>query len=388
MSSGATERRIRIAQVVNNLHYGGLERVVQDLVWGFPSAEVETHVVLLGYAGRYATALPESAQVHLVPPMSKLSMVQPVALTALLREIDPDVLHTHSGVWLKAVRAGRSARIPVMVHTDHGRGVPDPLLHRFLDHLASRFTDRVVAVSDSVAASLRARVVSRPVPITVIPNGVDTDRFRPRGGAASLRAELGIANETPVVGSIGRLEPVKNYELAVRALIALHRRWDAATAPKPVLVLAGDGSVRPALERLVSGLGVTSHVRLLGWRDDVHGLLDTFDLFTMSSWSEGTSMSLLEAMSTGLGCVVTDVGGNRAVLGAGLADSLVPPGDVEALAKAWQLDLGSSERRKDRGDRGRDRVIQQFSSQHMVARYLALYRDLLAGRERRALAAS
>lgn len=373
---------IRVAQVVNHLHYGGLERVVYDLVRHFPRGEVESHVVLLGYPGRYAADLSDHAALHLLPPMSKLSLVRPLAVTAVLRNIRPHVLHTHSGVWLKAARAGRAARIPAMIHTEHGRGMPDPLVNRVFDHLASRMADTVVAVSEPVAARLRAGIVSPRVPLVVIPNGIDTDRFRPRGGAESLRPEWGIPDGAPVIGSIGRLEPVKNYELMVHSLAALLRQWDGQGAPQPVLVLVGDGSDRQPLERLVSELGLVDQVRLLGWRDDVHRLLDTFDVFSLSSRSEGLSMSLLEAMASGLPCVVTDVGGNRALLGDDLADGLVPAGDAAALAHAWNRDLQSRERRLERGGLGRERVVRQFSTQHMVGRYLDLYHELLDGRDR------
>lgn len=361
--------------------------MVHDLVRRFSPGEVETHVVFLEYLGQTGSGLAEYAKLHLAAPTSKLSMIQPVALASLLREIRPDVLHTHSGVWLKAARAGRAARVPVLIHTDHGRGVPDPFLHRLLDSLASRLTDTVVAVSESVAVSLRSRVVPRQVQIVVIPNGVDTEAFRPRGGTADLRAELGIPPGTPVIGSIGRLEPVKNYGLAIRALAALIRRWEASDLPQPMLVLAGDGRERPVLESLTKELGVEQQVRFLGWREDVHCLLDTFDLFTLTSRSEGTSMSLLEAMSSGLGCVVSDVGGNRTVLGEELASALVPPGDMDALVRAWQRDLSATDHRVRLGRLARERVIQSFSLRQMADRYLALYHQLLALRSNPGLAA-
>lgn len=386
--SGETGRRIRVAQVVNNLHYGGLERVVQDLIRCFPREAVDSHLLLLQYEGRYAAALSGQAEIHLLPPMRKLSLIHPVALTRLLRRIRPDVLHTHSGVWLKAARAGRTAGVPAQIHTDHGRGIPDPPLHRLLDRMASRYCDTVVAVSESVAQRLRSGIVARTRNVVVIPNGVNTEAFRPRYGSLSLRSELGLSENTPVVGSIGRLEPVKNYGLAIRAFAELTRLWQTEEKPMPVLLLAGDGSERSALARQAQALGIGSQVRFLGWRDDIHDLLDTFDLFTLSSRSEGTSMSLLEAMSSELPCVVTDVGGNRAVLGKDLVAALVSSEDPEALARAWLRVLTDAAGRTAFGRQARKRVVECFSSRRMAAQYLTLYHHLLSRPGNPALAAS
>lgn len=367
---------IRVAQVVNNLHYGGLERVVQDLIRCFRPEEVESHLVLLEYDGHYAAGLDGLAQLHRLPPMSKLSLLQPVALTRLLERVRPDVLHSHSGVWFKAARAGRLARVPAQVHTDHGRAFPDPQLHRWLDRLASRYCDAVVAVSDSVADRLHSGIVPRHRRMEVIANGIDTTAFRPRGGALSLRRELGIPDQASVIGSIGRLEPVKNYELAIQALRHLITIGKPGEPP-PHLVLAGDGSSRSALEREIRSHGLESRVHLLGWQDDTEALLDTFDLFTLTSRSEGTSMSLLEAMSCELPCVVTDVGGNRAVLGPALKTALVPSDDLPALSLAWSRMLNDAAERDRFGRLARVRVVEAFSSQRMAENYLTLYRDLL-----------
>jgi glycosyltransferase involved in cell wall biosynthesis len=120
---------------------------------------------------------------------------------------------------------------------------------------------------------------------------------------------------------------------------------------------------------MVADRTLGAHVRLLGWRDDIHALHAAFTLFTMSSHSEGTSISLLEAMSAGLCPVVTDVGGNRAVVGDELAHRLVPREDPAALAAAWCDALVDRERRMADSDCARQRVERCFDLQAMVRRY-------------------
>jgi glycosyltransferase involved in cell wall biosynthesis len=130
------------------------------------------------------------------------------------------------------------------------------------------------------------------------------------------------------------------------------------------------------LETLARTLGIADRVRFLGWRDDVERLYGAFDLFTLTSQSEGTSVSLLEAMSAGLCPVVTDVGGNRAVLGPDLASLLVPSNDDIALAAAWWRHLLDNELRRDMGRRARARVQSEFSLGRMVENHIEIYRQL------------
>jgi glycosyltransferase involved in cell wall biosynthesis len=372
ISSG---RPVRVAHVIQNLNYGGMERVLHSLAHRLPPLGFEVHIVVLQYLGRFAEGLEDSVTFHEVPPMSRLSLFHPGRLIALLRGIAPDVVHSHTGVWLKACRAARVARVPVMVHTEHGRPDPVPLSDRLIDNCASRWTDAVIAVSDALAGVLRRQVVHHPERVRVITNGVDVDHLRPPTDRSALRAALDLPPGALVIGSIGRLEPVKNYQLALRAFARLGT--GAGEGASPVLVLAGDGSERACLEALAGELGIAARVKFLGWRNDADRLYGAFDLFTLSSRSEGTSISLLEAMSTGVCPVVTDVGGNRAVLGPGFEELVVPGDDEAALAAAWQRQIADPARRSGMGARARSRVEAGFSLNRMVEQHVALYHELL-----------
>jgi glycosyltransferase involved in cell wall biosynthesis len=366
------ERPLRVLHVIQNLNYGGMERLLADIVSHCDRDRFESHVLVLQYLGRFSEEIEGKATLHQSPPLSRWSMLWPASLSRQIASIAPDVVHTHSGVWFKAARAARLARVPRVVHTEHGRGAPDPLLYRMLDGLASRRTDLVVAVSDVLAEQLERTVVRGRAPITVVRNAVDTVRFAPRRDTGRIRAELGIPADAPILGSIGRLEPIKGYDSAIAAFARLVESVGGGMPPAH-LVVAGDGSERARLAALVAQRGLGGRVHLLGWRDDVHDLLSCFTLFTMSSRSEGTSVSLLEAMSSGLCPVVTRVGGNAAVLGAGLAHRLVPSGEVEALAAAWHDALGDTPHRLADAAAARVRVQIAFGLDAMVTRYEKLY---------------
>ncbi len=151
----------------------------------------------------------------------------------------------------------------------------------------------------------------------------------------------------------------------------MRANWTAT--PQPVLVLVGDGSERKLLEQSAAASGVADSVHFLGWRSDIERIARSFTLFSMSSHSEGTSVSLLEAMSSGLCPVVTSVGGNAAVLGDDLKHRLVPAADPDALARALAEALRNPEQLGRDARTARERVLQQFGLDAMVSSYEALY---------------
>lgn len=370
-SARRPQARVRVLHIVQNLNYGGMERVLADIVRGIDQARFETHVLVLQYFGRFAEGLEKWAQLHSARPMSRWSLIWPHTLASQIARIAPHVVHSHSGVWYKASLAARLAGIPRVVHTEHGRRHPDPLGDRVIDAIAARRTDAVVAVSHQLGQHLISKQVVPRRRLHVIPNGIHTEAFRPRPDDGTIRRELGVPLHIPILGSIGRLETIKGYDVMIRAFAMLLAEWPDEV--KPVLVVAGEGSDRPLLEQLITALGIESRVHLLGWRDDTQALHASFTAFTMSSRSEGTSISLLEAMSAALCPVVTDVGGNRAVLGEHLAHRLVAPDDPRVLADAMRVVLREPERRAEDGRAARARVESEFSLTLMLQAYEALY---------------
>ena len=279
-------------------------------------------------------------------------------------------MHTHSGVWYKGSLAARTAGVPWIIHTEHGRREPDGWPHRLIDGLAAQRTDAIVAVSARLANDLPTTIKAPATRVVCIPNGIDTDAYAPRPDSGSIRRELGIPAGAPIIGSVGRLEPIKTYDVMIRAF-AEFARTDAGR--DATLVIAGDGTMRGALEKLIDELEIQPRTHLLGWRDDVRDLFSAFSIFTMSSRSEGTSISLLEAMSFGLAPVVTDVGGNAAVLGPSLEHSLVPAGQPAALAAAWEAMVSDQGLRARTSKLARDRVLSGFSLAQMIRAYESLY---------------
>lgn len=364
--------KLRVLHCIQNLNYGGMERVLSDLVRGVDHDAFEPHVLTLQYRGRYGDGLEGYATLHDGPEQSPLAMIRPRVLADAIARIDPDVVHLHSGVWFKAARASRLAEVPRVVYTEHGRRPPpEAWLTRLLDGFAARVTDHIVAVSDATSVQLQSGPGVPPERIHVIPNGIDTDRFAP--GPTTFRDAHDIADDAVLIGSVGRLEPVKGYATLLRGLRTMLDRDDIEV---PVhLVLAGDGSLREELQALARTLDLCGQVTFLGWWDDPEGLLRALDIFALTSVSEGTSISLLEAMSTGCCPVVTRVGGNPHVLGPELAHRLVESGNPESVAAGLADAVRDRDRRRADGARGRQRVCDTFAVRRMVEAYSRLYTE-------------
>lgn len=364
--------RRRVLHVVWDFSRGGLERLVHDIAKGIDRDRWETHVLSLLGTGEFAQGLEGVAEVHATGRMSRGSLVLPLKLTRVIREIAPHLVHTHSGIWYKTATAARLAGVPRVVHTDHGR-TPQGRVGIALERMAAQRTDAVVAVSQGVM-DFHLRELRTPAARMVkLLNGIDTRRFRVRGAAAERPAILPAG---PIVGTVGRFDPIKGYDVALRAFAAALR---APGMEGATLVFVGDGPERGRLEGDARALGIQDRVVFAGWVRAVEEVLPWLDVFTLTSWSEGTSLSLLEAMSCGVCPVVTDVGGNADVLGEGLRHRLVAAGDPDSIARGWVAAFTDAERRRRDAAAARARVVEVFDLRIMVQRYEALYDRLLDG---------
>jgi len=293
-------------------------------------------------------------------------------LARLLRREHTTIVHTHNVPahfhgGLAAVLAG----VPVRIHTKHGRDHPNNPAKVRLNHWLATFTDVVVTVSDDAGdVALRIEKVN-PRKVRRIWNGIDTEQYRPASGLASDRP--------PTIATVARLSPEKDQKTMLAAFQRVLDGWPSSGPdPSPRLVVIGDGPCRAELEAEANRLGIAGQVDFLGMRSDVPSLLPRYTLFTLSSVTEGISMTLLEAMACGVPIVATDVGGNREIVQPPTCGLIVPPRDPQALATAYRELLRDPNRRAAMGAAGRQRVVEHFSLETMCRQYAHLYEELLA----------
>jgi glycosyltransferase involved in cell wall biosynthesis len=311
-----------------------------------------------------------------IAPLSDLLAL--AGLTRLMRAWQPQIVHTHTAkAGLLGRLAARAAGVPTVVHTFHGhvlRGYfspPKQALFRRLEALLARAADALVAVSESVKQDLVALGVARAEKIRVIPLGLELRALAATLPRGRLRREAGLSDDTPLVGMVGRLVPIKDVPSFLRAA-----RLVADARPSVRFALVGDGEERPALEALASGLGLERAVHFCGWRQDLAPVYGDLDVVVNASRNEGTPVALIEALAAARPVVATAVGGTPDLLGRGERGRLVPAGEPEALARAILETLDQPEAAKQRACRGRDHVIATHSSERLFRDMDALYREL------------
>lgn len=369
---------MNITHVVENLNRGGLERVVIELAKAQRAAGHDVQVVCLYDRGGLAGEL-DAAGIP-VRAIGKRDGIDLRALWRLRRAIGrhgTQVLHSHNSIpHYYAVFATLGRRFRRVVNTRHGMGDINPSSRReWLFRQSMRWTDVAATVCEAARTRLAEIAAAPPEKLRAVPNGIHVERFRAagHGSRARLVAGLGLPPGTHLVGFVGRLNWAKDLTTLVRAFALVAARRDDVA-----LVLVGDGEEREALAGEVARAGLGDRVRLLGDRSDVPDLLSGFDLFAMSSISEGYSIALLEACASGLPVVATDVGGNREIVRDGHHGLLVPARDPDALATALVALLADPERRAAMAGAARRWALAEATFQAMAARYQSLYADGLA----------
>lgn len=365
MQDGKLKGKINVLFVILSLEIGGMEQVVADLIRYLDHGRFNPIVACLEVLGPIAAELGKQGitvvQVGRMTPM--LSFVYPDKLMKLMRAYRIDVVHVQSGCWHKAALAARLCGIRNVIYTEHGRIFPDSRAVKFLDRLYVPFTRHVVTVSENLAEYMSRAVGIPAKKISVVINGIDVERFRVARDTSEQTGALRI-------GIIARLAPVKDITTLVRAMAIVHQR-----NPQTLLSIVGDGPERDILESLVNELGLTSVVTFHGFRRDIPAVLEDMDIFTLSSQSEGTSITLLEAMASGKPVVVTEVGGNPAIVEQGVNGFLVPPGEPAMLAKALLQLAENPALRQSMAAANIRKVAERYSIQAMARRYEALYRE-------------
>lgn len=365
-------RPVRVTHVVFDLNGGGMESLVAAMAAKWRGTNVSLSVITLsgriGHVGEQVRGLVDEFMVlHPAP----ISMLAPTGLAMAIRGMKPDVVHLHTGAWLKGVYAARLASVPTIIYTEHGREHDDPLVNRLQDRLAAQWTDHVAAVSPRLSRYMSSAVGVEPRRVVTIPNGVDTELFSPGPADEALRARLAIPADALVIGSVGRLVPVKAYGKLVEAYAEIRRGRPAGSAPL-ILVIFGEGGDRAEIEATADRLGVRDGVRLPGWTDRPADAYRLLDVFVMTSLSEGMSISLMEAMACGVAPVVTDVGSNAEVLGESLAAHAVCDGAGASLSARITELLDYPAERAAVGAEARARAC----SAHSLARTLGDYERL------------
>lgn len=386
-----TDRPIRVMNIISRLNVGGPTIYAALLTEKFHLPDYES-VLVCGMVEPGEGDMSYYAEQHGVKPIvipelgRSLHPIKDIVtlrkVYGLIREYQPDVIHTHTAKagFIGRV-AARLAGVPVIVHTFHGhifRGFFNPLLtHLFiqLERWTASMSDTIIALTDGLRRELAEDYhIARKKQITVLPLGLDLDGFAGTiRHAGTFRAACNLPENALLVGIVGRIVEIKNHALFLDAAVRVRARL-----PNVHFVIVGDGELRPETEARVDALGLRGSVTFTGWLRDLTAIYSDLDVVVISSLNEGTPVSVIESLAAGCPVVATAVGGLPDLLDQGSLGKLVKAGDADALADGILQtlndppDVAAAQRL----------MIDRYGIDRLVKDLDELYRGLLAKKRR------
>ncbi len=366
---------MKILHFITSLKIGGAEQALCNMLALLQHQGFQHHVAYF-YDGPHVQTL-HKLGIPTYQIKGLFHHYDPIALLRLkklIRHIKPDVLHT--SLWSANIIGrllGRMHKIPVVCDL-HGNCTKEGFIRNMLDRLTAAMPYRTVAVADAVGTAYKQHILParKHTQLVVIKNGIDVDRLHAQAFAQPLeRADLGLEPNAFIVGAIGRLEPIKSYDVLIRAFA----QWcNATTASQPRnLVLVGDGSQTEKLKDLVRQLGIAQLVIFVGARTDACRFYPLFNCFALSSQSEGLSLALLEAMSFGLPVISTSHLQHHDVIEHSINGLLVPSNDVTAYTAALKQLYDTPLLRHSMSAVNKKIIDKQYRIQRVVEQYRTIF---------------
>jgi len=379
---GGVRMRRTILHVIYSLYRGGAERLIETQILGSDRRRFEYIVCsITGGDDMIDRIASTGARVYLLGKRNRGDLTAVTKLASVIRSEKVDLLHLHNSpgmFWgtLGQIMSGSGA--PVL-RTEHSPYRPEtvPWLYRHLYPLLTARAGRIICVSGRVRSSFAAAFPALASKYVEIPNGIRLADFEKLPPRAECRAQFELPGGVKLIGSVGRLTPVKNQKLLIEALVLVRR-----AVPDAHLAIVGDGELHASLASYAEVHGVGECVSIITETPRIENFYGAIDVFCLSSDSEGMPLTLLEALASGVAIVSTDVGGIPDVIEDGKTGRLVPKGSTEALAGRIVELLKDPARAAELAASGRAMVRERFSAEKMVAATEAVYEELLANRPR------
>ncbi|MFC1631067.1 glycosyltransferase family 4 protein [Candidatus Omnitrophota bacterium] len=384
-----SKNKIKILRVIARLNIGGPAIHTVLLSSGLDGAKFESTLVAgqveAGEGDMLYLAREQGIRPVLIPELGRSLNLRNDwtafwKLFALIKKVRPDIIHTHTakagslgrlaGVLYNLIFSSNSCRL---IHTFHGHVLHSyfsrikSIIFLWIERFLALFTDRIIAVSESVRSELIALKVSSAKKIITVPLGLDLEQY------LNIENEIVRGREYRTVGIIGRLVPIKNHRMFLEAVKRIKDAFSADQKTKFLIV--GDGPLRQDLEIYAQQLGVSKDVTFSGWISDLNQVYSELDIVTLTSLNEGTPVALIEAQASGLPCVATEVGGVADVVEQGKSGILVPNQDTESFISALIKLLNSPDLLRRMGRSGRSRVKHRFSKERLINDIEDLYQQ-------------
>jgi sugar transferase (PEP-CTERM/EpsH1 system associated) len=364
-----------VLHVVPQLGMGGTEHGLLNLIRGLGDEEFEHRICAVrSIDTEFVSRMKMKSRVCCVGSNRRGFQFPLFRLARIMREFKPHIVHSRNFGALEAIPAAKLSGVPALIHSEHGYELDTifglPIRRRLLYRVLYSLADTVFTVTDDLRVFHASQSWLRRSRFRVIYNGADTRRFSPnREMAGSIRDQFNIPIERVVIGSVGRLVPIKDYPTLLQAASNLLQQGKDIH-----LLLVGSGPEQARLEdRVKASSLLAGRVTFTGASDHVESLLSAMDIFVLPSICEGMSNTLLEAMASGIPVVVTQVGGNSELVQEGKSGFFFTPRDAEALTQRLLTLIHSAQNRSAIGNAARKRALELFSLEGMLERYRNLY---------------
>lgn len=358
---------LRVMFLVTSMPVGGAETLLVNLIRRLDRERFVPEVCCLKDRGPLGDVLAGEIPVHsgLLGGKYDVRILRRLSRLFVQRRIDAAITVGAGDKMFWGRLAAWRARVPVIASALHSTGWPDGIGR--LNRLLTPITDAFIGVAAPHGRHLVEVEGFPTAKVHVIPNGVDTDRFRPQPPDATLRTTLGLGPTDRAVVIVAALRPEKNHEMLLEAIARVRQ-----TRPEVKLLVVGEGPERANIDRRAAELGISDAVRMLGNRSDVPAVLATADVFALSSRMEANPVSILEALACEIPVVAPRVGSIPETVRDGETGYLVEPGDASAMADRILDLLRDDEARRAMGAAGRSLVVAHGSLDAMVQGYQRL----------------
>ncbi|MFT6835527.1 MAG: glycosyltransferase involved in cell wall biosynthesis [Francisellaceae bacterium] len=362
----------KILHVTYDMRIGGTEMVIKNIIQGADTQKYEMSIFCIEQPiGPWGLELEENGTtIHSKNRNEGFDFSLIWSIREVLIREKINVIHCHQYTpWVYGVIAAIGLNTKV-IFTEHGRFYPDSSSwkRRIVNPILSVFTDSITAISKATKQALVDYEFLSASKIEVIYNGIKALEPVTDCEIKTLKQELSISAEYVVLGTVARLDPIKNHAMMLEAFSLV-----VQCKPNTKLIIVGDGELMTALKAQCNKLAISENVIFTGYITNPSRYIQMFDVFLLSSFSEGTSMTLLEAMSAGKPCVVTDAGGNGEIILNNINGLVTPNNDIEAFKSAimmCQVDAIEFERF---GESGLLIFNSRFSSSNMSQNYANIY---------------
>lgn len=380
MNQPTNMNKIKIAHVTFDMRIGGTEMVIKNIIEGSNTQLFDMSIFCieepLGPWGVELKNAGTQVEAKERKPGFDTSLIS--AIRQHIKNNNVDIIHCHQYTpWVYGVLAAFGTKTRV-IFTEHGRFYPDTSSwkRKLINPLLAKITDSITAISKATKQALVEFENINQSDIEVVYNGIFAIAVDSKA-RDKLAVEFDIKKDTLCIGTIARLDPIKNHTMMLKAF---KRVLDTGLSCK--ILIVGDGDQMPVLLALIDKLKIKEHVILTGYKSKPQSHLALMDIFLLPSLSEGTSMTLLEAMSIGKPCIVTHAGGNPEIV-LDKVTGLVTPNDDEAAYVQAIIELANNANlQKQYGQAAKLRFDQQFSIQNMAQAYQTIYFNSLPKNKR------